>query len=88
MATKGNKADIPVFLIDHKANINARDIMANTPLHWAAKAGNKNLIDKLLSGGADINAKNISGHTPLDMASGSVKKLLIENGAKTSKELL
>ncbi|KAG8227825.1 hypothetical protein J437_LFUL008469 [Ladona fulva] len=37
----------------------------NTPLHWAACLGNKDIVSCLIDRGADINAMNASGATPL-----------------------
>lgn len=40
----------------------------NTPLHWAACFGNKEIVQCLLNRGADVNAKNGCGATPLHEA--------------------
>jgi ankyrin repeat protein len=39
-----------------------------TPLHWAAKEGNIEIAQLLMSKGANPMAKDRSGHTPIDLA--------------------
>ena len=39
-----------------------------TPLHWAAENGQKEIVELLIAEGADVNAKDGSGDTPLDEA--------------------
>jgi ankyrin repeat protein/transglutaminase-like putative cysteine protease len=40
-----------------------------TPLHFAAHAGQINVVEYLIAAGADIEAENIKGETPLQLAS-------------------
>lgn len=49
-------------------DINVRDEYANTPIHWAAMAGNPGGISNLLALGADPSAQNYDGETPLHAA--------------------
>ena len=49
-------------------DINVRDKYANTPIHWAAMAGNPAGISNLLALGADPSAQNYDGETPLHAA--------------------
>nr|CAD7405719.1 unnamed protein product [Timema cristinae] len=48
-------------------NINSWDSVEskNTPLHWAACYGNKEIVTCLISRGADVNSMNACGATPL-----------------------
>lgn len=59
------------YLLDHKADINARDISGNTPLHIAAHDFPPNPIDfihYLLQQGADLHALNKRGKSPAMLA--------------------
>jgi ankyrin repeat protein len=51
-----------------------------TPLHAAARTGQKKAVELLIDKGADLNAKNENGVTPLQMAS--------QNGHRSIVELL
>lgn len=53
------------LLLAHGADINARDIYGNTPLH--AHTGAFPLMKLLLDCGADVNARNNAGKTPLHL---------------------
>jgi ankyrin repeat protein len=73
--------DVTTFLLDKKADINARDDGGNTPLHIAVAGdyegvsveGGKvepviEVVETLLQRGADLNQKNNDGATPLRLA--------------------
>lgn len=60
--------DIVKLLIDHGADVNARQMQGVTPLHSATHNGQTKLAELLIDNGADINAKMDSGQTPLFMA--------------------
>lgn len=49
-------------------DIHLRDNLGKTPLHDAARMGNKLVVESLIIYGADINAKDNEGKTPLDEA--------------------
>lgn len=55
-------------LLAKGADPNRKDINKNTPLHFAAKYNDSEVIRALVAGGADINDKNINGYTPLHLA--------------------
>lgn len=57
---------------EHGADVNARDYLGYTPLHWAAARGNNELIRYLLDQGADPHAVSRVGHTVADLANGPV----------------
>ncbi len=48
--------------------VSARDTMGNTPLHYSARAGNREGCNFLVTRGADINARNKDERTPLMVA--------------------
>ncbi|ELP87029.1 serine-threonine protein kinase, putative [Entamoeba invadens IP1] len=56
------------FLIDHGADVNARNNKQNTALHLVAHMSRVDLVNTLVKGGADIYAVNAEGETPLQLA--------------------
>jgi hypothetical protein len=56
------------LLIDHGADVNARDDTDETPLHRAARSGQITRASLLLDHGADVNARDKGKWTPLDIA--------------------
>jgi len=77
--------EIVNLLIKYKANVHARDLHENTPLHWCADAGQMTSAKSLVENSAEIDARNKSGLTPLFMAVSSrhlgVVLLLLDSGA-------
>jgi ankyrin repeat protein len=77
-------------LLDHGANVNAKDPDGNTLLMLvsACDDASPDTVKRLIAGGADLNAKNPRGETALDFARGrgktAVVDLLVESGAKDS----
>ena len=84
---------IPIYLIQAGANVNAADDDKETPLHYAVNTGNPEVVKALIKAGANPDAENSRRTTPLMMA--VVKddlpmiQLLITSGAivKTSKSI-
>ncbi|EZA52531.1 uncharacterized protein LOC105281834 [Ooceraea biroi] len=66
-ATAASEVDRVVQLLDAGLDVNSWDSQGskNTPLHWAACYGNKDIITCLIDKGADVNAENGCGATPL-----------------------
>ena len=54
--------------INEGADVNASDIIDNTPLHRAAAFGSVGLVQILLDAGANIAATNYASETPFDTA--------------------
>jgi len=83
-------SEIVRMLIAAGADASIRDPEGNTPLHWAARAGDKATAQLLLLKNNPKDAKNERGETPLHWALRSgrvgipVASILIENGARPS----
>jgi ankyrin repeat protein len=56
-------------LLEHGADIEAKDNRGYTPLHWACYNSHVAVVNELLSRGANTEANNYSGDTPLHDAS-------------------
>ena len=53
-------------------------------MHWAARKGQKEIVELLISNGANVNAQDEDGGTPLFYASNpEITDLLRKNGAAT-----
>jgi ankyrin repeat protein len=68
LAVSFQRANIVKFLLDNKADVNAKSKKGWTPLHFVALTGDKEIAELLLSRGADVNSKDEDGETPLSMA--------------------
>jgi uncharacterized protein len=68
-AAAGMQTEIARLLIEHGANVNARQVeLGFTPLHEAAGNGNLEFAELLLARGADVNTTMTDGKTPLAYA--------------------
>ena len=72
-------------------DVNVKNDVGVTPLHWAVYYGHKEIVELLISNGAGVNAKNSTGLTPLDEAirneQPKIDDLLRKYGGKTGEEL-
>lgn len=85
---KINKINAVKTLLDLHADINCKAVQSYTPLHLAAKHGNKEIVYLLIKSGADVNAHNNYGDTPLSDAIKSNHKeviILIRNAGAQEK---
>ena len=73
------------ILITKGADVNARDDSGETPLHWAARSGQKEAVELLIAKGANISAKDSQGRTALgwaiDQKHDAVEEVLRKAGA-------
>jgi ankyrin repeat protein len=67
-AARANRPENVAFLLDHKANINARTAKGATPLCWAVAAADVEAVRLLLNRGADVNLAVDGDVTPVFMA--------------------
>lgn len=79
------------LLLDHGADINARNRRSSTPLHWAVHDEAK--VRLLLSRGAAVNATQVEGRTAVYQAAvlgggNAVLRLLLEHGGNPSTPIL
>lgn len=84
-AESGDLARVRSLLADEPEEISATDEDGNSPLHWAAAGGYRDLVAWLLDQGAEINARNHKCETPLFQAVRELQygaaELLIDRGA-------
>ena len=60
---------------EHDADINMRDHLGFTPLHYAAARGDDDLVKLLVELGADVTAVSRGGVTTVDMANGPRQRI-------------
>lgn len=60
--------EVSALLLRAGADVNTRDIIGMTPLHYAVMSQYFPLCDLLVQAGADINAQDDAGFTPLHVA--------------------
>ncbi len=75
------------LLIDKGAQLEAKDMLSSTPLHWAAIEGHVEIVRLLCDRGADVEARDRWGSRPLHDAARNghisvVKELVEERNAE------
>lgn len=79
-------------MIQHGAQVNAKDFHDFTPLHYACMHGWKSTVVALIEAGADINAQTKAGRTPLMSAvvaqSLSCVNLLLDEKLKINVDIV
>jgi ankyrin repeat protein len=72
-------------------DVNAKNKVGGTPLHFAALEGRKEIVELLITKGAQVNVKSEDGLTPLDRAikyqRTETVATLRKHGGKTAEEL-
>jgi len=78
-------------LLANGADVNARDVQGNTPIHFAVVTREKTLVQLLIDKGADVNARNADGVNPLFVAASGdlvdIAELLIARGADVNAKV-
>ena len=87
-ALQQNNTEEAEKLINAGANVNSKDELGVSPLHWAALNNNSKLVRFLLKNGANVNSAAVDGDTPLQTAvilgHTDIVKLLLDSGADPS----
>jgi ankyrin repeat protein len=73
--TVKGRPEIPKGSLVRRAGPDALGAAGTTPLHLAAKQGDKNVAEFLIAEGADVNAKNQVDATPLGFAVGGYRDI-------------
>ncbi len=77
------------LLLDHGAEVDARNKARRTPLHLAAESGRQESVKLLARAGADLDAQDRKGRTPLHRATyeghADAAEVLLAEGADTTK---
>ena len=87
-AAYGGQYDVVKYLVEHGADVNAKDNNDMTPLMDAAQEGHLEVVKYLVEHGADVNAKHGEDWTALTSAARKghldVVKYLAEHGAEVT----
>ena len=88
LASRQGNEKVARVLVEHGADVAAKDRYGSTPLHEASSPGHLDLARFLVEHGADVSAKDADGWTPLHYAlSGghvNLARFLVEHGADVS----
>lgn len=84
-AVKNRQKGAIHYLINQGHDLNAKDSMGDTPLHWAVLMKSAEIVHTLIYAGADLNAEGYDGGTPLQYALDQIQliiaKILIDAGS-------
>ncbi|NWK57712.1 ankyrin repeat domain-containing protein [Verrucomicrobiaceae bacterium N1E253] len=85
--------EIIQFLIDREVDLNAQDVEGWTPLHFAVRSRNLEVVKLMINYNLDIELKNNGGDTALAMAfkglpiNLEIIKLLLSKGASSEQQI-
>jgi hypothetical protein len=86
VAAMWNRPEAIRWLMEHGADLKAKDCDGFTPLHWAAYCGQTEIVRQLIDKNADIKAKDCDGGTALHQAAfrgqTEIVKLLLAKGSE------
>lgn len=69
VSAQGNKPESLILMTErYKLNINSKDNVNSTPLHWACYTGSHETVNFILSREPEINIQDKDGYTPLHLA--------------------
>ncbi len=87
----GHNSVCKTLLTHTKLPVDSQGSLGYTPLMWAARFGNEQMVDLLVSLGAQLNLKNAEGDTALVLAykqgHWAIGAKLRNHGATTGSEL-
>ncbi|XP_078661470.1 uncharacterized protein LOC144905609 [Branchiostoma floridae x Branchiostoma belcheri] len=85
LASGNGQTGVVKLLIQHGADVGARDWYSRTALHLASEDGQTGVVELLIQHGADLEARSRNGRTALHWASQhgqtGIVELLIQHGA-------
>ncbi len=84
-----NVAAVVALLMSGLLDVNARNKLGYTPMHFAAFLGERRALEVLCTAGTDLRATNQSNKNPMDEAlrlisSGACVRVLVANGVRLS----
>ena len=66
-SAQSGRTGIVEILLEHGADVRARDFYGETPLHYAVDSGNVEVVKLLVNAGSDLSLRNDNGELPTEM---------------------